>query len=67
VVAPTPARDLPDLLQVVYANAITLTPGTLSLDVDDDRIEVHSLEQAGIDELRDGEMLRQVRRAGALR
>jgi multicomponent Na+:H+ antiporter subunit E len=67
VVAPTPARDLPDLLQVVYANAITLTPGTLSLDVDDDRIEVHSLDPAGIDELRDGEMLRQVRRAGARR
>jgi multicomponent Na+:H+ antiporter subunit E len=67
VVAPTPARHLPDLLQVMYANAITLTPGTLSLDVGDDRIEVHSLDQNGVDELRDGEMLSRVRRAGARR
>lgn len=67
VVAPTPARDMPDLLLVVYANAITMTPGTLSLDVADDRIEVHSLEPAGVDELRQGAMLRQVRRTGAQR
>jgi multicomponent Na+:H+ antiporter subunit E len=67
VVAPTPARDLPELLQVTYANAITLTPGTLSLDVSDDRIEVHSLEPAGVDELHKGAMLRQVQRAGARR
>jgi multicomponent Na+:H+ antiporter subunit E len=65
VVAPTPMRDMPDLLQVVYANAITLTPGTLSLDVADDRIEVHSLEPAGVDELREGAMLSRVRRTGA--
>jgi multicomponent Na+:H+ antiporter subunit E len=67
VVAPTPARDLPELSQVVYANAITLTPGTLSLNIADDRIEVHSLEPAGVDELRDGAMLSQVRRLGARR
>jgi multicomponent Na+:H+ antiporter subunit E len=67
VVAPTPARDLPELLRVVYANAITLTPGTLSLDVGDERIEVHSLAPGGIDELRDGAMLRRVRRLGARR
>jgi multicomponent Na+:H+ antiporter subunit E len=65
VVAPTPARDLPELSRVVYANAITLTPGTLSLDIGDDRIDVHSLEPAGIDELREGAMLRRVRQLGA--
>ena len=67
VVAPTPTPDLPELSQVVYANAITLTPGTLSLEIDDDRIEVHSVEQAGIDELGKGEMLGRVRRTGARR
>jgi multicomponent Na+:H+ antiporter subunit E len=67
VVAPTPASDLPELEQVIYANSITLTPGTLSLDVGDDRIEVHSLEQAGVDELREGSMLGRVRGTGARR
>ena len=67
MVAPTPAADLPELAQVVYANAITLTPGTLALDIDDDRILVHSLDPAGIDELRAGAMLNQVRRLGGRR
>jgi multicomponent Na+:H+ antiporter subunit E len=62
VVAATPAQDLPELSQVVYANSITLTPGTLSLDVGDDRIEVHSLEPADVGVLHEGAMLRQVRR-----
>lgn len=65
VVAPIPARDLPELSQVVYANSITLTPGTLSMYLDDDRIDVHSLEQSGIDDLREGAMLGKVRRMGA--
>lgn len=62
VVLPTPAAGLPDLPLVVYANSITLTPGTLSLDVGADRIEVHSLERAGVERLRRGAMLRRVRR-----
>jgi multicomponent Na+:H+ antiporter subunit E len=66
VVSPTPAQ-LPDLLQVVYANAITLTPGTLSLDVGDDRIEVHSLDPTGVEELHEGAMLSRVRRIGPRR
>jgi multicomponent Na+:H+ antiporter subunit E len=56
-----------DLLQVVYANAITLTPGTLSLDVGDDRIEVHSLDPTGVEELHEGAMLSRVRRIGPRR
>jgi multicomponent Na+:H+ antiporter subunit E len=67
VVAATLSPDVRELSQVVYANSITLTPGTLSLDVDDDQIEVHSLEPADIDELRTGAMLRRVRRLEARR
>jgi multicomponent Na+:H+ antiporter subunit E len=63
-VATTVADDLPAMPQVLYANSITLTPGTLSLDVDDDSIEVHSLEPEGIEELDEGEMLRRVRGTG---
>ncbi|MQA97446.1 MAG: cation transporter [Streptosporangiales bacterium] len=65
VVESTPAADLPELSQVVYANSITLTPGTLSLDVDEDAIKVHSLEQAGVEELRQGRMLSRARRTEA--
>ncbi|MGV0742379.1 Na+/H+ antiporter subunit E [Mycolicibacterium sp. XJ870] len=67
VVAATPAQDLPELTQVAYANAITLTPGTLSLDISDKLIRVHSLDRADIDELRNGAMLGRVPRPGARR
>ncbi|MGW0824373.1 Na+/H+ antiporter subunit E [Streptomyces sp. NPDC002845] len=67
VVESTPAAHLPELSQVVYANSITLTPGTLSLDVDEDAIKVHSLERAGVDELREGVMLSRVRQTEAQR
>ncbi|WP_328504378.1 Na+/H+ antiporter subunit E [Streptomyces sp. NBC_00457] len=67
VVESTPASQLPELSQVVYANSITLTPGTLSLDVEADSIEVHSLERAGVDELREGLMLKRVRQTEARR
>lgn len=64
---PTDAQDLPELSQVVYANSITLTPGTLSLDVEADHIEVHSLDRSGVEELREGAMLRRVRQTEARR
>ncbi|MBV1708558.1 MAG: Na+/H+ antiporter subunit E [Erysipelothrix sp.] len=35
-----------DLNKVIYANAITLTPGTLSVDIEDDYILVHALTNA---------------------
>ncbi|MBB4908774.1 Na+/H+ antiporter subunit E [Actinophytocola algeriensis] len=61
VVGVTPSPDMSVFTQVVYANSITLTPGTLSLDVDEDRIEVHSLDAEDVDVLRDGEMMRRAR------
>lgn len=61
VVDDVPA-DLPALGKVIYANSITLTPGTVSINLtDDDRIIVHSLTREGMDELKNGEMLRRVR------
>lgn len=67
VVAATPSQGLPDVSQVVYANSITLTPGTLSLHLEDDRIEVHSLDGTDIDTLDGGAMLARVRRLEARR
>lgn len=60
----TPATDLSVLSQVIYANSITLTPGTLSLTVEDDAIEVHSLRPDELEDLHGGAMLRRVQRLG---
>ncbi|MBT8430031.1 MAG: Na+/H+ antiporter subunit E, partial [Gammaproteobacteria bacterium] len=50
------------LAKTLYANSITLTPGTLTTDVKEDHFMVHSLSPDGIDELRKGEMERQIQR-----
>jgi multicomponent Na+:H+ antiporter subunit E len=50
--------------KTLYANSITLTPGTLTTDVGDDHFMVHALSQEGIDELREGEMERRIRDLG---
>lgn len=46
--------------QAILANSITLTPGTLALDVYNGEIVVHALTAEGADELRRGEMDRRV-------
>lgn len=45
---------------VTYANSITLTPGTVSMYLDGNTIEVHALTESGARELQDGEMDRRV-------
>lgn len=52
------------LEKTLYANSITLTPGTLTTDVKDDHFMIHCLTQEGIDELREGEMEARIRRLG---
>jgi multicomponent Na+:H+ antiporter subunit E len=47
---------------VTYANSITLTPGTISIDVRRDEILVHALTREGADDLLAGEMDRRVTR-----
>jgi multicomponent Na+:H+ antiporter subunit E len=43
VVFNVPATQRTDLGLVIHANSITLTPGTVTLDLDEDRIRVHAL------------------------
>ncbi len=40
-----------DLGKLTLANSITLTPGTLSIDVDDEHIYVHTLDVKGVGEV----------------
>lgn len=58
-------RSLPlplesDMTRVVYANSINLTPGTLTIELNGDRILVHGLTAAALDSLEDGDMARRV-------
>ena len=46
--------------KVIYANSITLTPGTVSVDVSGDTIIVHALSLENAEELLTGEMDRRV-------
>ena len=47
--------------RVLYANSITLTPGTISCDLIGDTIWVHALTEQTAADLKDGEMDRRVR------
>jgi multicomponent Na+:H+ antiporter subunit E len=49
-----------DLGKVIYANSITLTPGTISMDVTGDEILVHALTREAAQSLKEGEMDRRV-------
>jgi multicomponent Na+:H+ antiporter subunit E len=51
------ARHLPPVSQATLANSITLTPGTVTLDVNDGDIEVHCLTREIAADLRRGEIV----------
>ncbi len=50
------------LEKTLYANSITLTPGTLTTDVKRDHFMIHSLSPEGMEDLRQGEMEGRIRR-----
>lgn len=45
-----------DVGRVTFANSITLTPGTVSLEVSENIIKVHALSREGAEDLAGGEM-----------
>lgn len=51
-----PTSQHTDLGRVIYANSITLTPGTVATDVTEKTIEVHALTRKGLESLRKGQM-----------
>lgn len=56
-----------DLGRTIYANSITLTPGTVCVDINGKQVFVHALEQSSIDALEKGAMGRRVARLTASR
>ena len=53
-----PMQQCSTLGKVIYANSITLTPGTVSLRLEDDTILVHALTREGAEDLASGRMAR---------
>ena len=60
VFATITASQKTEIGKVIYANSITLTPGTVSVNLEGDRIMVHALLQESINDLESGEMDRRV-------
>ncbi len=54
------ANQKTDLGIVIYANSITLTPGTVSIDLEGNEITVHALTRESAADLLTGEMDRRV-------
>jgi multicomponent Na+:H+ antiporter subunit E len=56
VMVRVPATQTTDVGKVIYANSITLTPGTVSVEVMDDEILVHAITSEAAEGLADGDM-----------
>lgn len=56
-----PAKNMSPMERVTYANSITLTPGTLTLEVGEDWLEVHSINPELMKSLQREEMSEKVR------
>lgn len=54
------ASQASDLGKIVFANSITLTPGTVSMNVGNDQIEVHAITRTLAEDLQSGVMDRRV-------
>lgn len=52
---------------VTYANSITLTPGTLCTDVNNQKMEVHALTHSLLDDLKTGKMDKSITKLEILR
>lgn len=56
----TPASQKTTVGLVTFANSITLTPGTISIEVEKDAILVHAITESGAESLLEGTMDRRV-------
>ena len=52
----TKANQSSDLAKAIYANSITLTPGTLTVDLNSDGFVVHSMAKTFTDDIRSDKM-----------
>ena len=56
-----PAKEMSNMEKAIYANSITLTPGTLTLEVNNSTLVVHTIQNDLLEDLNKGEMMNRVR------
>jgi multicomponent Na+:H+ antiporter subunit E len=61
IIFTTRAGQKSEVARVIYANSITMTPGTATLSVRGDILEVHALTRKAAESLQKGEMDRRVK------
>lgn len=54
------ASQQTDLFKVLYANSITMTPGTITIEIEGDEFTVHALTRASREGVESGDMDRRV-------
>jgi len=54
------ASQKTEIGKVIYANSITLTPGTVTVNIEGDKFLIHALLSESIDDLKHGDMDRRV-------
>lgn len=59
-IAKLPINKVPKRSRVLYANSITLTPGTLCIDINHEHVTVHALNEESLESLRHGDMANKV-------
>jgi multicomponent Na+:H+ antiporter subunit E len=52
-----PGEELP---QVILGNSITLSPGTITIDIDEKAVLVHCISESGAKDMESGELLRRI-------
>lgn len=57
-----PTDDMSDMQKVIYANSITLTPGTLTIEAENSKLEIHTLRGDMLEPLERGDMADRVRK-----
>ena len=45
---------------MIYANSITLSPGTVTVELIGDKIKIHTLSKSAVEDLQRGDMANQV-------
>ena len=56
------ATQKTDIGKTIYANSITVTPGTVTIDLEGDQLTVHALQKEVAEGLKAGEMDRRITR-----
>lgn len=56
------AEGLEDISEIIYGNSITLTPGTVTLDINNNMLLVHALDKSSVDDLHNGKMIKKIKK-----